>query len=285
MYKSKDKGRNQYTFFEKKMNISILERIEMQTNLKNAVKMNEFTLHYQPQVDIQQGKIKGFEALIRWNSPSFGTVSPDRFIPHAEESGLIVPIGDWVMRTSCIFAKKLIEQGYNEIYVSVNVSVIQIMQHDFIEKILKIINEIGIPPHNLGLEITESLLMESFEANMKKLKFLKDKGVRISLDDFGKGYSSLTYLKTLPVTNIKIDKAFIDDIESQDLENCITGSIILLAHKLGYRVVAEGVETIGQYKYLENYGCDTIQGYLFSKPVVEKEALNLLKKGNLIIKI
>lgn len=276
MYAAKAAGKGSYVYFDDYMNESIVKKMKIQSSMKNAIENNEFLLYYQPQYHIESGRIKGFEALLRWNSSEHGFVSPADFIAIAETSGLIIPLGEWVLREACEFIKNLHDMGHKDICISVNVSVIQLKQENFVTMVDSILKEKGLKPSSLELEITESLLIENIELNMKKIKELRDLGVRISLDDFGTGYSSLTYLRELPIDVLKIDKSFIDNIMNDNDKSCLTGTIISLAHDLGLEVVAEGVEEEHQLKYLKCYNCDMVQGYLFSKPLPGKDAVNLL---------
>lgn len=276
MYNAKELGRGRYVFFDQSMNQAILERTELENQLKKAVKKREFVLHYQSQYNLKNKKISGFEALVRWNNPFRGTIPPSLFIKIAEETGLIIPIGNWVLKEACRFGKRLHDEGYSFLNISVNISPIQLMQEEFTQSTLAIIEESGFPMDNLELEITETALLESFEESNKKLKELREYGIKFALDDFGTGYSSLNYLKRLPVSTIKIDKSFIDDLINQENEKDLTELIIRIAHKIGMNVVAEGVEKEEQINVLTNYNCDTIQGYLISKPVPESEARMLL---------
>lgn len=276
MYVAKESGKNTYAFFDEKINEKIVRRMKIQNSMKDAIKDKEFALYYQPQYNISTGTIKGFEALLRWNSSQHGFVSPSEFIGIAETSGLIVPLGNWVLDEACSFIKKVIDMGYEDISISVNVSVIQLMQDDFVENVNNALKRYGLKPSNLELEITESLLMENIDLNLKRVRALRSLGVGISLDDFGTGYSSLTYLRYLPIDILKIDKTFIDNILDAGEKNCLTGTIITLAHDLGLSVIAEGVEEEKQLKYLKRYDCDMVQGYLFSKPLPIQEAMDLL---------
>lgn len=276
MYAAKAAGKENYVFFNDRMNESIVKKMKIQNSMKNAIGNNEFLLYYQPQYHIVSGRIKGFEALLRWNSSEHGFVSPADFIEIAETSGLIIPLGEWVLKEACEFIKNLYDMGHRDISISVNVSVIQLKQENFVNMVDSILKEKGLEPSSLELEITESLLIEDIELNLKKLKGLRKLGVRISLDDFGTGYSSLTYLRELPIDILKIDKSFIDNIMHDSDKSCLTGTIISLAHDLGLEVVAEGVEEEQQLKYLKCYNCDMVQGYLFSKPLPRQDAIKLL---------
>lgn len=277
MYKAKDFGKNGYVFFNSNINNALIDRIKIEKYLRKALKNNEFVLYYQPQVDIENGKISGFEALIRWKSPELGMVPPDKFIRIAEETGIIVELGEWILKDACKFIKKLHKEGYEKYVVSVNISIIQLIQNNFIDIVFRVLNELGVSPEDLELEITESILMESFDLIVERLEILKEKGIKIALDDFGKGYSSLTYLKQLPITTLKIDKSFVDDIENSKISNTIVNSVIMIGHEMNLIIVAEGVETEEQLEYLTRSKCNKMQGYLFSKPVEEEKALELLK--------
>ncbi|GFZ31028.1 hypothetical protein CSC2_15540 [Clostridium zeae] len=277
MYKSKSLGKNNYTFFHSGMNDKVIERMEIERYLRNALDKNEFVLYYQPQVDANTGMICSFEALIRWNSPELGFVPPDRFITLAEENHKIIDIGNWVLRSACEFIKEVHTNGHDKCYISINVSVIQLMQSDFVDNVLKIINDITIDPNCIELEITESIFIETYDSISDKLNRLREIGIKIALDDFGKGYSSLSYLKQLPISTLKIDKTFIDDV-AEEHKVSLVENIIDIGHKMNLKVVAEGVETEEQLDYLNKYSCDRIQGYYFSRPVPQREAISLLNR-------
>lgn len=285
MYQVKNRGKNNFIFFSEGMKEGIKEKMLLENSLRDAVVNMKFLLNYQPILDIASGRIYGFEALIRWNSRDFGPVSPAVFIKLAEENGLIIPIGNWVLKTGCSFAARLAELGYPEVSLSINISPLQLMQTDFVENVKAIVNSSGVQPDRIELEVTESMLIDSFDTSLKKLKELRMFGIRISLDDFGQGYSSLTYLRRLPINTLKIDKAFIDDIFKVDSNNQIVYSIIELAHRMQLKVNAEGVETEEQYNYLKHVDCDAVQGYLISRPVPEAEVLSLLQKFGTIKKM
>lgn len=282
MHKAKTSGRNTYKMFDHAISNEIAEKTVLGTYLRSAMVNKEFLLHYQPKIDMVTGRISGLEALIRWNNPQLGMVSPLRFIRLAEEMGLIVSIGYWVLQEACDFAARLYKQ-YPELRISVNLSSVQLMQTDFVDKVKSIIEQANIPPQMIGLEITESLLMESFTASVGKLDSLKEFGMYIELDDFGTGYSSLSYLKNLPIHAVKIDKSFIDDISETNHHNNITEAIIKLAHMFGLSVVAEGVETQDQARLLTEYCCDTFQGYFASKPLPEEDVKSFLKTYKYIL--
>ena len=279
MYNAKEKGKNQYCFFNYDMEKEILRRIILENNLRNAIDNEEFELYYQPQINLHTGKIEGIEALIRWKSKELGMIPPNEFISIAEKTGLINPIGNWVIETACKQNKIWIDKGFKYNFIGVNVSCIQFIQSDFIESVRKILTEIGLPSNYLDIEITESLLIDSTEANINKLKELRDLGISISLDDFGTGYSSLNYLRRLPINILKIDKSFVDEICDKEEQRFITEVIIKLSHKLGCTVVAEGIEDEKQLKFLKDMQCDLGQGYYFSKPVPASEMEKLLLKN------
>lgn len=271
MYKVKSQGRNDYYFFNNLINEEIITRVNIEKLLKKALDNNEFVLYYQPQVNITTKEIDGFEALIRWISPELGTVSPYKFINIAEETGFIIPLGEWILKSACSYIQALNERKSTSYKISVNISVIQFLQDNFTDIVNKVLNETNLPSSLLELEITESIIMDSPDVIVEKIKFLRSKNIRIALDDFGTGYSSLFYLRKIPITTLKIDKVFIDDIISEEADSTVTDSIISLGHKMGLSIVAEGVETEKQLKYLEFHKCDKLQGYLFWKPLSEQE--------------
>lgn len=274
MYRAKREGRNKCRVFEPEMNDDLAERINMETGLRKAIEHKEFVLHYQPQVDLNTGKISGFEALIRWMSVEHGVIPPLEFIHVAEEAALIAPIGRWVLQTACSFIKELNDSLNRRVTVSVNISVVQLMQADFVSIVIDTLESTGLEPELLELEVTESKLLETVELNLQKLVELREKGIRISIDDFGKGFSSLSYLKQLPIDTIKIDKSFVDDIPNDD--DGMIESIILIGHRRNLVVVAEGVEKQEQVDFLTRYKCDRVQGFHYSKPLPEDEVRKLL---------
>lgn len=277
-YKSKENGKNTYCFFSPTITEQINHRVNIERNLKNALKNKEFFLMYQPQINIKTNEVYGFEALIRWQSKELGLVPPYKFIGITEETGFIVSLGEWILKTACKFAHKLNEDLKASYKVSVNISVIQILQKDFCDRFLEILKETELPPSLLQLEITESTIMESPDFITGKLQILRSHGITVAIDDFGTGYSSLGYLRNLPIDLIKIDKLFIDDIIEENSKNIITDSIISLCHKIGLPIISEGVETIDQVDYLRENNCDIIQGYYFSKPLASEDVYKFLKK-------
>ncbi|WP_221803317.1 EAL domain-containing protein [Paenibacillus typhae] len=277
MYRAKEEGKGTYVIYDKSMHTAFNERMHIEKHLRSAMNNNEFELHYQPQADIRTGEITGFEALIRWNSPVLGFVSPLSFIKVAEDSRLIIYIGEWVLREACSFMKSIHERTGRLYKISVNISIIQLLQDDFVEIVLDSLKQSGLTPSCLELEITESIFMESFESTVSKLEFLKSRGIRIALDDFGTGYSSLSYLQQLPISTLKMDKIFIDSLADQAYSESFVQTIIVLGHKMGLDVVAEGVEDDSQLAFLNESGCDKVQGYLISRPVPPREVWELLE--------
>lgn len=278
MYSAKSKGKNLYAFFSKGMDEQVRKKMLMEHHLREALGNNEFQLCYQPVISLADGRINGFEALIRWHSKDFGLVMPMDFIRLAEETGLIVPIGRWVLQTVCQFMAELIRNGHRDLRISVNLSVVELYRSDFAAAVKQIIAAADIPPGSIALEITESMLMESTDTSLLNLELIRQHGMSICLDDFGTGYSSLKYLMDLPIDIVKIDKSFIDYMNHEGVEKELTGSIIELARKIGLKTVAEGVETKDQLEKLQQYQCDMCQGYLFSKPVPAAQIYDLLRK-------
>lgn len=276
MYKAKGSGRNKFIFFDEKMNDEVKDRVIIEKHLRTALENGELLVYYQPQLELSTSKITGFEALLRWQSPELGFVSPLKFIKVAEESNLINSIGEWVLREACYFLKGLHQMGFKGLTISVNVSMLQLLQDNFTDMVMQVLNFLNLEAEYLELEVTESILMESYETIISKLTLLRKMGVKIALDDFGKGYSSLSYLKQLPITTLKIDKNFVDNIISKDSSRTLTGHIVTIGKSMGLKVIAEGVEEQEQLDYLINNECDRIQGYIFSKPLPEKGIIDLL---------
>lgn len=280
MYSAKNSGKRGYMIFNDAMHDAVAEKTQLVSRLRQALKNQELKVYYQPQFDMKTDSIEGFEALLRWESPEYGMMSPLKFIPLAEETGLIVEIGRWVLAQACAFSQDLYKSGQRRLWVAVNISVVQLIQEGFVQSVADVLAETGLSPEYLELEITESVLMEQLADNVRKLAELRAMGIRIALDDFGTGYSSLTYLKKLPITAVKMDKAFIDDIAAGGIDAAVTGTIIELSHQMGLSVVAEGVETETQFAFLKQKLCDTIQGYLISWPLPPEEFQNLIETGN-----
>ena len=280
MYKAKAEGKNRYYIYNRDLQVEFDKRMKIEKNLRGALGNNEFFLHYQPQVDLLEGKITGFEALIRWNNPELGFVSPLDFINIAEETHLIIPIGQWVLRNACLFLKKLNDMGHQNLMIAVNVSILQLLQDDFVDMVLAVIEEFGLKPRQLELEITESIMMQSFQNIRTRLLQLRKAGVRIALDDFGKGYSSLSYLGQLPINTLKIDKSFIDALLTGKMGESFIDTIVMMGRKMGLVVLAEGVEMKEQMEYLMKHKCHRAQGYYISKPMPEERAILLFKEWN-----
>jgi len=271
MYRAKEEGRNGFQFYTDGMNRESEERMELESRLRQAMHKREFQLFYQPKINIRNGEMIGAEALIRWNQPDLGMVSPAKFIPLAEENGLINSIGEWVIREACSQMQEWNLTGMDPIRVAVNLSPRQLYQQDLADMILDTALEYSIVPRNIELEITESLLMDDTEASITTLKKLKEWGMHVSIDDFGTGYCSLAYLKRFPIETLKIDRSFVMDITTDPDDAAICSAIIALGHKLRLNVTAEGIETSEQLEFLKQQGCDEAQGFYFSKPLPAAE--------------
>ena len=267
MYHSKEEGGDGYKFFSPTRNNWLKSQLDLKTELRKAIEQDQFTLFYQPKVDLDSGLVAGMEALIRWKHPEKGIISPDEFISMAEKSGLIKPIGEWVLRTACTQAKAWQNTGMRPLLVSVNLSPTQLNQSNFFDRVNQILDQTGLQTQYLDLELTETTLMENMETNIKLLSQLKAAGISISIDDFGTGYSSFAYLKRLPVATLKIDRLLVQDIGKNKSDDAIVTTIIELAHNLQLKVVAEGVENDLQLDFLRAKKCDEVQGYLFSRPL------------------
>lgn len=282
MYRAKELGRNTYQFYKAEMNARAMERMSMENHLRRALERNEFLLHYQPKIDLHSGEITGLEALLRWQHPDLGLVSPVRFIPILEDNGLIVPVGEWVLEEVCRQIKAWKASGTaSAVPVAVNLSGRQLQQKDIARSLKRIITASGVSPRLVELEITESVLMHNPGQTGNILRGLQQFGLRLSVDDFGTGYSSLGYLKSFPLDTLKIDRSFVRDIVSDPDDAMITRAVISMAHSLRLRVVAEGVETAAQLAMLATAGCDEIQGFYFSKPMAKDECAEYIHKFRL----
>jgi len=267
MFHAKDQGRNNYQFYTNSMSTSAYERFSLEAALRKALAHEQFRVHYQPKIDLPTGKVVGLEALIRWEHPDMGLISPADFIPLAEDTGLIVPIGEWVMRTVCSRMSRWQKAGHEPLRIAVNLSACQFRQTALNEMVKRALQDAAVDPRWLELELTESVIMDDIQTSSIVLRSLKEMGVRISMDDFGTGYSSLSMLKRLPLDTLKIDQSFVRDITTDADDAAIIDAIISLAHSLRLRVIAEGVETPEQLAFLRDRGCDEVQGYLYSRPM------------------
>jgi EAL domain-containing protein (putative c-di-GMP-specific phosphodiesterase class I) len=283
MYHAKEQGRNNYQYYAASMNLASTQRLLMENKLRRALEHSQFELHYQPKVDARTHAIIGAEALIRWRDPDLGLVPPDVFIPIAEETGLIVPIGEWVLNRACIQAKAWQDAGLPAISISVNVSAIQVAREDLGFMIGRTLKNSQLEAKYLDIEITESAIMRAEHRAVKLLNETRSLGASVSLDDFGTGYSSLSYLQKFPITNLKIDRSFITELPNDKSATSIVTAIIAMAHSLDLRVTAEGVEEEHQLQFLREKQCDFIQGYLFSRPLPAEEFAALLRQKNLKI--
>jgi diguanylate cyclase (GGDEF)-like protein/PAS domain S-box-containing protein len=277
MYSAKDNGRNNFRFFEEDMNARAVERLSLENSLRLALSKKELFLVYQPQIHVATGRVTGLEALLRWQHPDLGLVSPDRFIRIAENSGLIVPIGEWVLRTACRQARKWQDEGLPAVSVAVNVSAVQFRQHGFCELIRRVLDETGLAPQYLELELTESLLLASADVTFSVLRDLRSMGLTLAIDDFGTGYSNFTSLRQFGVSKLKIDRSFIRDVAIKADDAAITTAIISMAKSLNLKVIAEGVENESQMSFLRTHQCDEIQGYYFSKPLAVDDVADKLR--------
>lgn len=279
MYKAKEYGKNKYVFFNQYMLHSLERKTVIQGILRNAIKNDELRLYYQPQYDIRTGAIIGLEALLRLHSKSLGEIYPYEFIPIAEESGIIVEIGEWVLRKACEKNLELRRKGYQYGCIGVNISSIQLQHNNFTDMVERVLNQVGLEPKYLELELTETVLMKSLDSNVQILGELKKKGVKVALDDFGTGYSSLNYLRKIPLNRLKIDRSFIVDLISVSKNRDICEGIIQMAHNLGLEVIAEGVEKKEQLEILKEMLCDSVQGFLYSIPLSENELEAVLREN------
>jgi EAL domain-containing protein (putative c-di-GMP-specific phosphodiesterase class I) len=278
MYRAKDLGRNNIQPFVPELNEKVVRRLSLEGDLRRALDNGEFYLCYQPQLDLVTRRMVGMETLIRWQHPQRGLISPVQFIPLAEETGLIVPIGAWVLRTACAQAKAWQDAGLPPVRLSVNLSARQFIQRDLIASIRQTLDETGLSPEYLELELTESLIMHNADLFISTLRELREIGIELAVDDFGTGYSSLSYLQRFPINRLKIDQSFVRDIVGNADSGAISVAIIMLGHSLGLKVIAEGVETIEQLDFLHSSNCNEIQGYYFSKPLPAAEMQKLLEQ-------
>jgi EAL domain-containing protein (putative c-di-GMP-specific phosphodiesterase class I) len=279
MYHAKDSGRDCLQFFKSEMNARAVERQLLEDQLRYAIEREELLLHYQPKINLATGGITGIEALLRWRHPDRGLIPPGHFIAIAEECGLIVPIGRWVLREACRQAQVWTTAGLSPVCIAVNISAVELRTPGFAARVRGILAETGLPPHCLELELTETALIEDSRSTADVLRELKEIGVLLALDDFGTGYSSLSYLKRFPIDALKIDRSFVRHLTTDKDDAGIVTAVIGMGHNLHMRVVAEGVETREQLAMLQDYGCPQGQGYYFSRPVPAAEFGDLLERG------
>ena len=277
MYFAKRRGRNHYEFHTREMTEAALKRLTMENQLRKALQRGELSLHFQPQMDLTTGEICGVEALLRWQSGELGNVPPLEFIPLAEETGLIIPIGEWVLREACAQARRWLDSGIPVGRMAVNISVLQFVQIGFVELVAKVLDDAGIDASHLELEITESLLMKDAHGATETLRALKKLGVHLAIDDFGTGYSSLSHLRQFPIDRLKIDKAFVCALDVEPDDAAIATAVIAMADSMNLRVIAEGVETEAQMSFLKSKRCDEIQGFLLSEPLAAEDMERYLR--------
>lgn len=280
MYQAKESGRGSYKFFRRAMNVRAVERQSIEQDLRGALDREEFTLHYQPKINLKTGAITGAEALIRWRSSTRGSIPPVRFIPVAEDSGLILPIGAWVLREACAQERAWVDAGLPVPAVAVNVSAVQFQDEKFLEGLFAILGETGLDPSNLELEVTERVLMKHTKCAASILQILRNRGIRVSVDDFGTGYSSLSYLQQFPLDALKIDRSFVCGINTNPGETTIVNAIINIGRSLNLRVIAEGVETAADLAFLKAHHCDEAQGFYFSRPVPADQFARFCERHN-----
>ena len=279
MYQAKENGRQSYQFFKPAMNVRAVERQAIEESLRRALERREFALHYQPRINLKTGEITGAEALIRWTHPIRGMVPPGQFIPIAEDCGLILPIGKWVLGEACRQARAWLDDGLLLGTMAVNISAIEFRDESFLEGVFATLQDAGLDPKSLELELTESVLMKHAESTASLLETLRARGVKMAVDDFGTGYSSLSYLRKFPIDTLKIDQSFVRQITTIPDETTIVTAVISMGRSLKLRVVAEGVETQAQMEFLRAHECDEAQGYYFSRPVPPQQFAKLLDAG------
>ncbi len=276
MHQAKQRGPKNYQFFSKGMNRMARERLEVEAGLRRSLDLGQLALHYQPKIDLKTGRVVAMEALLRWESPELGRISPLRFVPLAEETGLILPIGDWVLETACMQGAAWHRQGFSSLRMAVNISPRQFRQRDFVARLDGVLRRSGFDPGLLELELTENLVMEKSEETLLTLIDIKARGIKLAIDDFGTGYSMLSYLKHFPIDRLKIDRSFVQDIPMYADDAAITEAILAMARSLRIKVIAEGVETCEQLAFLKDRGCQEGQGYYFSRPMPADAAAEFL---------
>jgi diguanylate cyclase (GGDEF)-like protein len=279
MYQAKKNGPHSYQFFKQSMSIRAVERQSIEESLRRAMERDEFALHYQPKINVKTGAITGVEALIRWTHPERGMIPPSQFIPVAEDTGLILPIGGWVLGEACAQSKAWRNAGLPDVTMAVNVSAMEFQDPNFLEHLFQVLEETATDPALLKIELTESVLMKNAERAIIVLRKMRESGIKVAIDDFGTGYSSLSYLQRFPIDELKIDQSFVRQIGSADGDTAIVTAVISMARSLRLRVVAEGVETVEELEFLREQQCDEVQGYYFSKPVPPDLLAGLLVNG------
>ena len=279
MHLVKNQGGNNYQYYETNTNAEAMERLQLETKLRRALEREEFILHFQPKIDLNSGRLSGFEALLRWCPDGATPVSPAKFIPILEDTGLIVPVGEWVLRAACLQNKLWQDAQLYPVRIAVNLSARQFREHNLVELVARVLKDTGLDAKWLELEITESMMMENTEHTMQLLQELNTMGVHLSIDDFGTGYSSLAYLKRMPIHTLKIDRSFVQDIANDKSDAAVVQTIIAMAHNLDLRVVAEGTETAEQVDFLRNQRCDETQGFYFSRPLPAAEIGSMLSSS------
>jgi diguanylate cyclase (GGDEF)-like protein/PAS domain S-box-containing protein len=279
MYQAKENGRQSYQFFKPAMNVRAVERQSIEESLRRALQRQEFAVHYQPKIDLKTGEITGAEALLRWTHPTRGSVPPSQFIPVAEDCGLIVPIGRWILREACAQACSWAREGLQLATMAVNISAMEFRNEEFLEDLFAILEETGLSPRSLELELTESVLMKRADSTETILRTLRSRGVQLAVDDFGTGYSSLSYLRKFPIDALKIDQSFIRQITTAPDDTAIVTAVISMGRSLNLRVIAEGVETREELLFLQRHQCQEAQGYYFSRPVAATQFAALLRTG------
>jgi EAL domain-containing protein (putative c-di-GMP-specific phosphodiesterase class I) len=283
MYLAKEDGKNGFRFFTREIKTPSIERLMLETALRHALQRNEFALHYQPKVDMASGQITGVEALLRWTHPDLGVLPPGQFIPLAEEIGLIVPIGRWVLKEACVQNMAWQRRGLRPVSMAVNLSPRQFADDNLLQDIDEALAASGMSPVLLQLEVTESMMMRNVPRAIKVLDAIQSRGIRLAIDDFGTGYSSMSLMKQLPIDTIKIDRSFIRDLPDDSEDRAIAQAIISMGKALGMTVVAEGVETPEQEAFLRSHGCDEMQGFLFSKPLADEQLADLLRPAPMLL--
>ena len=279
MYQAKDQGRNGHAFYGQSMAVRSLGRLELENDLRRAHDNQDFSIQYQPKMDLHSGAIVGVEALLRWHHPRRGLISPETFIPVAEETGLIVALGEWVILEACKQLRAWDAEGLGHLTLAVNVSIQQFAREDFVDSVLQALKSQGVLPQRLELEITESLLMRNVEDTTASMKRFRAAGIALSIDDFGTGYSSLGYLRQFPVNALKIDRSFVRELHTSADDAAICAAIIAMARELELKVIAEGVENDEQLEFLRRHRCDQVQGYLISEPVSAADLRQLLNRS------